>query len=122
MKLVTGVINPFKFDEVCASLLNMNLQDIYMVEAKGYGRKKGLKEHYHGTEYAVDYLNKIRFEVTVNDDQLSSAVEMIQIAANSGNIGDGKFLFMRLINSNRSAHYFLYVHKFISMGGNHESL
>jgi len=90
MKLVTGVINPFKLDEVCTSLLNMNVQDIYMVEAKGYGRQKGLKEHYHGTEYAVDYLNKIRFEDTVNDAQLSSAVEIIQIAANSRNIGDGK--------------------------------
>lgn len=97
MKLVTAVINPFKLDEVCTSLLNMDVQDIYMVEAKGYGRQKGLKEHYHGTEYAVDYLNKVRFELTVNDDQLSSAVEMIQIAAYSGNIGDGK-IFIYEIN------------------------
>ena len=97
MKLVTGVINPFKLDEVCTSLSDMNIRDIYMVEAKGYGRQKGLKEHYHGSDYAVDYLNRIRFEVTVNDDQLSSAVETIQIAANSGNIGDGK-IFIYEIN------------------------
>lgn len=97
MKLVTGVINPFKLDEVCTSLLDMNIQNIIMVEVKGYGRQKGLKEHYHGSDYAVDYLNKIMFEVTVNDEELSGAVEMIQIAANSGNIGDGK-IFIYEIN------------------------
>ena len=97
MKLVIGIIKPFKLDEVCASLFNMNIQEINVVEVKGFGRQKGFMEHYHGAEFIVDFFNKIRLEVTVTEEQLAQTVETIQNAANSGEIGDGK-IFVYDIN------------------------
>jgi nitrogen regulatory protein PII len=97
MKLVIGIIKPFKLDEVCASLSNMDIQEINVVEVKGFGRQKGFKEHYHGAEFIVDFYNKIRLEVTVSEGQLAQTVETIQNAANSGEIGDGK-IFIYEIN------------------------
>lgn len=55
MKLVIGVIKPFKLDEVYASLYGLEIQDISVIKVKGYGRQKGLKEHYHGADFTVDF-------------------------------------------------------------------
>lgn len=90
MKLVIGIIKPFKLDEVCDSLSNMNIQEINVADVKGFGQQKGLKEHYHGAEFFVDFFNKIRLEVTVSDEQLAQTVATIQCVAHSGEIGDGK--------------------------------
>ncbi len=59
-------------------------------EVKGFGRQKGHSEIYRGTEYTVDFLPKIKFEMVVSDDQAQRAVEAILGAAKTGKIGDGK--------------------------------
>jgi len=59
-------------------------------EVKGFGRQKGHSEIYRGTEYTVDFLSKIKFEMVVSDDQAQRAVEAILRAAKTGKIGDGK--------------------------------
>ena len=59
-------------------------------EVKGFGRQKGHSEIYRGTEYTVDFLSKIKFEMVVSDDQAQRAVEAILGAAKTGKIGDGK--------------------------------
>lgn len=90
MKLVTGIINPFKLDEVFASLVNISVQDINVIEVKGYGQQKGLKEHYRGALYEVNFFQKVKFEFTVSDDALPEVIEAIKTSANTGHIGDGK--------------------------------
>ena len=59
-------------------------------EVKGFGRQKGHSEIYRGTEYTVDFLPKIKFEMVVSDDQAQRAIEAILGAAKTGKIGDGK--------------------------------
>ena len=61
-----------------------------LTEVKGFGRQKGHSEIYRGTEYTVDFLPKIKFEMVVSDDQAQRAVEAILGAAKTGKIGDGK--------------------------------
>jgi nitrogen regulatory protein P-II 2 len=90
MKLIIGIIKPLKLDEVCTSLLSLKVQDFNVTEVKGFGRQKGLIEHYHGTEYACDFIDKTRLEITVEETQLAQVLEIIKSAANSGNVGDGK--------------------------------
>lgn len=90
MKLVIGVIKPFKLDEVYASLSDLEIQDISVIEVKGYGRQKGLKEHYHGADFTVDFFDKTRIEFIVSERNLQQALHTIQTAAYSGTIGDGK--------------------------------
>jgi nitrogen regulatory protein P-II 1 len=63
-------------------------------EVKGFGRQKGHTEIYRGTEYTVDFLPKVKFEVVIKDDLVNRAVETIVNAAKTGKIGDGKVFVM----------------------------
>lgn len=97
MKLIIGIIKPLKLNEVCASLLNLNIQEFNVTEVKGFGRQKGIKEHYHGGYYESDFIDKLRIEVRVKDSLLNQTIKILQHSANSGNIGDGK-IFVYEIN------------------------
>jgi nitrogen regulatory protein P-II 1 len=71
MKRITAVIKPFKLDEVREALAEVGLTGLTVTEVKGFGRQKGHTELYRGAEYVVDFLPKVKIEVT-------------------GKIGDGK--------------------------------
>jgi nitrogen regulatory protein P-II 1 len=90
MKKIEAVIKPFKLDEVKEALQDAGVQGMTVLEAKGYGRQKGHSELYRGAEYVIDFLPKIKIEVVVPDDMVSSVVDAIQAAARTGKIGDGK--------------------------------
>jgi nitrogen regulatory protein P-II 2 len=65
-----------------------------VTEVKGYGRQKGHTEIYRGTEYAVNFLPKVKIEVAVDSAAVDKVVEAITSAAKTGQIGDGKiFVF-----------------------------
>ena len=61
-----------------------------MSEVKGFGRQKGHTELYRGAEYVVDFLPKLRIEVVLDDSRVPEAMELIEKAARTGRIGDGK--------------------------------
>lgn len=90
MKLLTAIIKPFKLEEVRNALTDLGLEGMTVTEVKGYGRQKGHTEIYRGAEYAVSFLPKIKIEVVVPTAQADKAVEVVQAAARTGQIGDGK--------------------------------
>jgi nitrogen regulatory protein P-II 1 len=90
MKLVTGVIKPFKLDDVKAALESFGVAGITVSEVQGYGRQRGHTEVYRGAEYRVDFVPKVRVEVLVEDDDSDDVVEVIVKSAATGKIGDGK--------------------------------
>jgi nitrogen regulatory protein P-II 2 len=94
MKLVMAIIKPFKLDEVREALTAQGVQGLTVTEVKGFGRQKGQTEIYRGAEYTVSFLPKIKIEVAVNDDVVERVVEVIQKAANTGKIGDGKIFVL----------------------------
>ena len=63
MKIVMAVIKPFKLDEVRDALTAVGVHGLTVTEVKGYGRQKGHTEIYRGTEYAVNFLPKVKIEV-----------------------------------------------------------
>ena len=94
MKIVMAVIKPFKLDEVRDALTGVGVHGLTVTEVKGYGRQKGHTEIYRGTEYAVNFLPKVKIEVAVDVGQVDKVVEAITAAAKTGQIGDGKiFVF-----------------------------
>jgi nitrogen regulatory protein P-II 2 len=94
MKIVMAVIKPFKLDEVRDALTAVGVHGLTVTEVKGYGRQKGHTEIYRGTEYAVNFLPKVKIEVAVDTGQVDKVVEAITSAAKTGQIGDGKiFVF-----------------------------
>ena len=66
------------------------VEGMTLSEVKGFGRQKGHSEIYRGTEYTVDFLPKIKFEIVIADDRAQRAVEAILENAKTGKIGDGK--------------------------------
>jgi nitrogen regulatory protein P-II 1 len=90
MKLITGVVKPFKLDDVKAALESFGIAGITVSEVQGYGRQRGHTEVYRGAEYRVDFVPKVRVEVLVDDDDADDVVDVIVKSAATGKIGDGK--------------------------------
>ena len=63
-------------------------------EVRGFGRQKGQTERYRGSEYTVEFLQKLKVEIVVQDDQVQTVIDKIIAASRTGEIGDGKiFVF-----------------------------
>ena len=90
MKKIEAIIKPFKTEPVREALMAAGVEGMTLSEVKGFGRQKGHSEIYRGTEYTVDFLPKVKFEIVVADDRAQRAVEAILRAAKTGKIGDGK--------------------------------
>ena len=90
MNIIMAIIKPFKLDDVREALCSMGVEGMTVTEVRGYARQKGHTEIYRGTEYAVNFLSKIKLEITVKSDATDEAVDAIQTAANTGKIGDDK--------------------------------
>jgi nitrogen regulatory protein P-II 1 len=90
MQKIEAVIQPSKLDAVKDALLEVGIEGMTILEARGHGRQKGHTEFYRGREYAVDLLPKIKLEVVVSDELAEKAVNAIIGAAQTGSIGDGK--------------------------------
>jgi nitrogen regulatory protein P-II 2 len=90
MKLVVGVIKPFKLEEARKALTELGLLGMTVTEVKGYGRQRGHTELYRGAEYAINFLPKLKIEVVVPAKMVDKVVDAIATAAKTGQIGDGK--------------------------------
>jgi nitrogen regulatory protein P-II 1 len=90
MKLIEAIIKPFKLDEVKDALNEIGIEGITVSEVKGFGRQKGHTELYRGAEYVVDFIPKIKLELAIADELVAKVIEVIEKAAKTGRIGDGK--------------------------------
>ncbi len=90
MKKIEAIIKPFKLDEVKQGLSELGIKGMTVTEVKGFGRQRGHKEVYRGTEYQIDFLPKIKIEIVMESSLVPEAVKIIQEKARTGEIGDGK--------------------------------
>jgi nitrogen regulatory protein PII len=90
MKKIEAIIKPFRLEEVKTALTELGIEGMTTIDVKGFGRQKGHKEIYRGSEYTVDFIPKVLILVVVADTVVESAVSAILAAANTGSIGDGK--------------------------------
>jgi nitrogen regulatory protein P-II 1 len=96
MKKIEAIIKPFKLDDVKEALGKVGVQGMTAIEVRGFGRQKGHTELYRGAEYVVDFLPKVKLEIVVDDDLAQRAIDVIQEAASTGKIGDGKIFVSSL--------------------------
>jgi nitrogen regulatory protein P-II 2 len=90
MKMIVAVIKPSRLDAVLEAVTEAGASGLTVTEVRGYGRQKGKTEIYRGAEYEVKLLPKVKLEIAVDDDRADAIVAAIQLAANTGKIGDGK--------------------------------
>ena len=101
MKMVMAVVKPFKIDDVREALTDLGVEGLTISEVRGYGRQKGQTEIYRGTEYAVNFLPKMKIEVAVGDEEVERVVETIEKSATTGRIGDGKIFVLDVAHAVR---------------------
>jgi nitrogen regulatory protein P-II 1 len=90
MKKIEALIRHFKLEDVKKALNEIGVKGMTVIEARGFGRQKGHTETYRGSEYTVDFMPKIKLEVVVDSDALSTVIDTICRVAKTGQVGDGK--------------------------------
>lgn len=96
MKKIEAVIRPFKLDDVKEALLEEGIRGMTISEVRGYGRQKGHKETYRGSEYQIEFVPKIKIEIVVEDKIAEKVVEAILKTAKTGQVGDGKIFISNI--------------------------
>ena len=90
MKLIVGIIKPFKLDDVKEKLKELGVQGVTVSDVEGFGRQRGHTEVYRGAEYTIDFVPKVRVEVLAEDGDAEAIVHGLMDAAKTDKIGDGK--------------------------------
>ena len=98
MKKIEAIIRPFKLEDVKIALVNSGIVGMTVSEVRGFGRQKGQVERYRGSEFTVEFLQKLKVEVVVDNEKVDSVIDAIAEAAKTGEIGDGK-IFISSIDS-----------------------
>ena len=101
MKYIVAIIKPSKLESVREALIAIGVEGLTASEISGFGRQKGHTEIYRGAEYAINFVPKTKIEVAVIDAIANDAIEAIQTAANTDNIGDGKIFVHELADAIR---------------------
>ena len=90
MKLIVGIIKPFKLDDVKEALKELGVQGVTVSDVQGFGRQRGHTEVYRGAEYTIDFVPKVRLEILVDDGEVQRVTDQLIETARTGKIGDGK--------------------------------
>jgi nitrogen regulatory protein P-II 1 len=90
MKLIVGIVKPFKLGDVKDALHELGVHGLTVSEVQGFGRQRGHTEVYRGAEYTVDFVPKVRVEILVDDEDAQRVVDGLMSSARTGQIGDGK--------------------------------
>ena len=96
MKFIVAIIQPFKLDAVREGLSELGVEGLTATEVRGFGRQKGHREVYRGSEYTINYVPKVKIEIAVGDDIAARVIESVQSIAQTGKIGDGKIFVFEL--------------------------
>lgn len=90
MKRVIAIVRPEKLEALKEALFAANVSGMTISQVNGCGNQHGWKEYFRGTEVLLNMVPKVKFEVVVDDEKVDGLVEVIQKAARTGNVGDGK--------------------------------
>src|SRR5580700_7282457 len=90
MKKIECVIRPIKIDEVKVALEEIGIVGMTVSDVRGYGKQRGRTEKYRGNTYVVNLLPKVKIEIVTTDDRAEDVVQAMLLAAQTGEIGDGK--------------------------------
>jgi nitrogen regulatory protein P-II 1 len=96
MTKIEAIVQPNRFDAVKSALVDLGIDGMTVSEVRGHGRQKGHTETYHGHEYSVDLLPKIKIEIVSDDKLVDPIIDAILKTAATGKIGDGKIFVSKV--------------------------
>ena len=101
MVRIEAIIRPGKLEDVRLALEDAGHRGISVTEIKGAGKQKGYTQHYRGSEYQVNLLPKVFISLVVKDSEWERLVDIIEDAAKTGDIGDGKIFVSPIMEAVR---------------------
>jgi len=90
MKKIEAIIRPEVLDQVRTALEAKGIVGMTVTEVQGRGRQKGVCLQWRAGEYCVEFLQKVRIDMVVDDELVEPAIEAITSVAKTGRNGDGK--------------------------------
>jgi len=96
MYKVEAIIRTHRLDAVRDALHAVDLIGMTASDCRGEGRQRSTAHSFRGSQYSHNLEPRMRIEVVVTADQLEGALEAIQKAASTGEVGDGKIFVSEL--------------------------
>ncbi|MFZ2472815.1 MAG: P-II family nitrogen regulator, partial [Methanothrix sp.] len=90
MKKIEAIIRPEKLHLLRGKLDNKGFSGMTVTEVKGRGRQKGIALQWRAGDYRVEFLQKIKLEMVVEDKDVEAVIDLICEFAQTGEAGDGK--------------------------------
>ncbi len=90
MKKIEAYIRPERLEDIKIVLEKYRLNGMSIMQIMGFGNQKGWKEIVRGTEVDYNFLQKIKIELVVLDEQVEQVVDSIVETSHTGEYGDGK--------------------------------
>lgn len=101
MKLITCIVRPEKLDPIKDALDKLHIVGMTVSDVRGFGRQKGMVEHYRGGEYTINFIPKVKLELVVQDQDADKVMVAIGDVARTGKVGDGKIFVLDVDNAMR---------------------
>ena len=96
MKLISAIIRPAKLAEVKEALFKAGVRGITISRVSGHGGQGGIVEQYRGSQYVVEFHDKVKIDIAVSEAFIDTTIDAIVKAARSGEVGDGKIFVQPL--------------------------
>jgi len=96
MKLIIAIVQPEKLTDVKQALAEAKVGKMTVSSVIGCGAQGGFTENYRGAETEVNLIDKVRFEIAVNDNYVRTVIDAIIKSEKKKKIGDGKIFVVPL--------------------------
>jgi nitrogen regulatory protein P-II 1 len=90
MKKIEAIIRPEKLYLLRRKLDGKGFSGMTASEVKGRGRQKGIALQWRAGDYRVEFLQKMKLEMVVEDKDAETVIDIICEYAQTGEAGDGK--------------------------------
>ncbi len=90
MKKIESIIRPHSLEKLQEELQEAGFNGLTVSEVRGYGRQKGHKEIYRGSEYNLQFVPKVKVEIICASEVCEKIIDIILETCKTGEIGDGK--------------------------------
>jgi nitrogen regulatory protein P-II 1 len=94
MKKIEAIIREERLEAVKKALEEKSYFGMTVSEVSGRGKQKGIPLQWRVGEYRVDLLPKLKIELVVLDEDVTTAIDAIIRNARTDEIGDGKIFVL----------------------------
>ena len=88
-KKIEAIFREEKLNDVKDALYGIGIVGMNVIEVRGHGRQGGIALSGRTGTYRIDLLPRVQLNIILSDHNVEKTINVIQQAAQTGNIGDG---------------------------------